>query len=78
MLVFKDEMAIMDRTAIKGRRIIIPASLQEEAINQLHVNYVGIEKTGMLACKSIYWINMNADIEEAIKSYSTCLDHQVT
>ena len=34
-----------------------------------------IEKRRMLACDSIYWINMHTDIEEAIKSCPTHLDH---
>ena len=55
--------------------IIIHTSLQDKAIKQLHVSHMGIENTRLLACESIYWINMNDDIE-AIKSYSTCLSYQ--
>ena len=32
----------------------------------------------MLAYESIYQSNMNADVEETIKSCHTCLDHQAT
>ena len=28
------------------------------------------EKTGLLAHKSIYWININTDVEETVKNYS--------
>ena len=39
-----DEIEIIDRIAIKGRRIIIPVSLQDEAINQVHINCMGMER----------------------------------
>ena len=37
---------------------------------------MGIEETRLLACKSIYWIGINADIETHIKNFSTCLEFQ--
>ena len=39
---------------------------------------MGIEETKILACKSVYWICMNADIENHITNCSTCLDFQQT
>ena len=45
-----------------------PTLLQGKAINQLQINDMDIKKTRMQACGLIYWIKMNAYIEEAIKS----------
>ena len=42
-------------------------------MKQVHSNHTGIEKTRQLVNKSVYWVNMNAYIENAIKQYSTCL-----
>ena len=53
---------------MKGRSIIIPMSLQERALEQLHVNHMDIEKTRFLACQSIYGNNISADIENAINT----------
>ena len=39
---------------------------------------MGIEKTKLLACESIYWVNSNDDIENYIKNYATCLTFQQT
>ena len=61
-------IAIKNDITMKGRRIIIPAALQDKALKQLHLKHVGIVKTGLLACESIYWINKNADIEETVKN----------
>ena len=76
--LFRDEIVFIDRIVIKGKRIIVPASLQDEALKQLHINHMGIEKTRKLACKLIYWANMNADIEETIKNWLTSYNFQAT
>ena len=59
---------IIDGIALKGKIIIIiPALLQEKALKQLHIKHIVIAKTRLLAHKSIYWINMNADTEDTVK-----------
>ena len=61
---------------MKGRHVIIPEILKTQALDQLYVSHMGIEK--LLACESIYWVNVNDDIENFIKSCSTCLTFQQT
>ena len=58
---FRDEMAIIDSIVMKGRRIIIPAVLQNQQLKHL------LLKTRLLICKTICGVNMNADIEEIVK-----------
>ena len=53
---------------MKGRHILVPEVLQQWALQQLHINHMDIEKTKLLTCKSIYWIGMNADIENHIQT----------
>ena len=48
---------------MKGRRIVVLAYLQDRTIKKLHLNHIGIEKTRLLVCESIYWVNMNVNIE---------------
>ena len=64
---FRDELAVIDDVVMKGRSIIIPEALKQQALNQLHINHMGIEKTKLLAHESIYWFNVNNDIERYIK-----------
>ena len=57
-------MAVIDGVILKRRHIVIPEVLQKGALQQLHINHMGIEKKNkLLACKSIYWIGMKVDIE---------------
>ena len=59
---YKDELAVINGIMLKGRHIIIPKSLRQQVLNQLHINHMGIEKTKLLACKCVYWPSINATI----------------
>ena len=56
---------------MKSRRRLIPVSPQKTVLHQLHTNHMGIEKTRLLVHESIYWININDDIENVIDFQST-------
>ena len=56
----------------------IPEILKTQALDQLHINHMAIEKTKLLAHESIYWVNINDDIENFIKHCTTCLTFQQT
>ena len=73
---FQDDMAIIDRVMIKGRFIVIPDKLQKQVLQQLHINHMGMEKTKLLAHKSISWPGINSDIEKYIKNCSTYIEFQ--
>ena len=75
---YRDELAVTDGIMLKGRHIIIPTSLKQQVLDKLHANHMGIEKTKLLTCESVYWSNINADIEKYIKSCATCLEFQQT
>ena len=47
---YRDELAVIDGIILKGKCIIIPNSLREQVLNQLHTNHMGIESTKLLAC----------------------------
>ena len=63
---FRGKIAVIGGIVIKGRIIIVLVTLQDRALKQLHLNHVGMEKTQLLACESMYWIRLNSDIEEMI------------
>ena len=64
---YRDELAVIDGIILKGRHIVIPNSLRQQVLGQLHTNHMGIEKKKLLACESVYWSSINADIEDCIK-----------
>ena len=75
---YKDDLAVIGGIVMKGRCIIIPKMLKQQALNQVHGNHMGMEKMKLLVCKSIYWVNINNDVDNYVKNYSTCLVFQQT
>ena len=61
---FRDNMLVSDGIVMKSR-IAIPTSLQQRRLEQLHINYMGIERAKLLAKESMYLVNINADIKTA-------------
>ena len=64
---YKDDLAVIHGVVIKGRCISIPEMLKHQALDQLHVNHMGIEKTKILMYESVYWVNINNYIENHVK-----------
>ena len=61
-------MAVIDGVIPNGRCVVIPESLKKKTgIRTILFNHMGIEKTTLMACESIYWTNINDDIEKHIK-----------
>ena len=50
---YRDELVVIDDVLLKGRCIIIPDSLKQQVLTQLHINHMGIEKIKLLARESI-------------------------
>ena len=40
---YKDNLAVIDGVVTKGRCVIVPESLKQQALDQLHVNHMGIK-----------------------------------
>ena len=51
---FHDDMVVVDSIVMKGRRTVVPVPLQQEALEQLHINDRGIEKMRLVARESVY------------------------
>ena len=51
---------------MKDKQIIIPAEIKHQVLDQLHLNHMGIKKK-LLMCKSVYWVDINTDIEKHVK-----------
>ena len=41
-------IAVIDRVILKGRCIVISNTLQKQALEQFHINYIGMEKQNFL------------------------------
>ena len=57
-------------------RFVIPKLLQPEVLNQLHYVHQDAEKCKLRAKGSVFWANINVDIEETVKMCSPCQHNQ--
>ena len=73
--LIRQELAMINGVAIKGKRIIISSQLKMQILSQLHNNQMEIEKMSLLVCEFVYWVNMNTDIQNTVQ---TCLEFQNT
>ena len=64
--MFWDDMAVIEGVILKNRHIVV-LKHKKQALEQLHVNHIGIEKAELLACESIPCTGMNNDTENHIK-----------
>ena len=72
---YRDNQAVLDGIVIKGRGIIVPQELMKQVLDQLHLNHMAIKKN-LLIRESVYWVNINNDIENHVKNCNTCLEFQ--
>ena len=73
---FWDELAIEDSLLLKGHRIITPQSFQSEIPVKLHTSHQRTEKTKLSARTSVFWRNLNRDIDDLTHSCAVCQEFQ--
>ena len=62
------ELSILDGLVLKGTRIIVPKSCQDELLTKLHEGHFGVDRTKLCARDSVYWPHINRDIKDLVKS----------
>ncbi|XP_063894989.1 uncharacterized protein K02A2.6-like [Helicoverpa armigera] len=55
-----------------GYRMVVPVSLQNIVLKQLHSSHMGIVKTKSLARSYVWWPNIDAAVEDMCKQCETC------
>ena len=73
---FRDELAMEAGVIFKGKQVLIPETMHDDILKKLHEAHQGIEKTRKLARESVYWLNINKDIETMCKTCETCQKYQ--
>lgn len=68
----RNEIYVSDDLVYYQDRIIIPKSLREKVLVDLHEGHMGITKTLRFAKESVYWPSLNVSIENLINSCEEC------
>ena len=72
----RHELTMITGIVMTGKSIIIPCLLQKQITEQLHSTHMGTANTQPIMRESVYWINMNTDIQQTVKQCSKCLKYQ--
>ena len=55
-----------------GNRLVVPQSMREETIKQLHSTHQGIEKARLAAKESFFWPGISSDLKNAVERCEAC------
>eukprot|EP00118_Oscarella_pearsei_P024180 m.300985 g.300985 ORF g.300985 m.300985 type:complete len:663 (+) comp40804_c0_seq14:1019-3007(+) len=68
----KDEFTVEDGCLFRGVRLVIPPSLQEEILEELHASHPGVVRMKNLARLHVWWPGIDRQIERVVRNCSGC------
>ncbi|XP_055584821.1 uncharacterized protein K02A2.6-like [Uranotaenia lowii] len=68
----KDSFFEIEECVMFLDRIVIPATLREAVLRQLHVGHPGMQRMKSIARSYVYWSNIDCDIEDFVRKCSSC------
>ena len=71
-----DELSVENGMLLKGERIVIRRSLQQDILQQIHAGHQGAEKCQLRARSCVFWTSMNTDIDKEVHQCATCQEYQ--
>ena len=74
---YQDELNILDGLILKVTHIVIPNQCKNEILNQLHEGLFVIDCTKLKAHDSVYWPQINRNIENLVKTCDICQENSL-
>ena len=65
-------LTVHDGLLLRGKQLVIPASLRTDVLRHLHDGHQGITKTRENANSSVWWPGLSKDIEKTVKNCVIC------
>ena len=72
----RDELSLQDGCLLWGTRVIVPPTLRQEVMSELHADHSGSSRMKELARSYIWWPNLDRDLENVSASCEICLQHR--
>nr|XP_033495922.1 uncharacterized protein K02A2.6-like [Epinephelus lanceolatus] len=72
----QQELSVQDGCVLWGARIVIPEKGRAPMMEQLHQSHPGMSRMKGLARSYMWWPHMDNDIENKVKSCTTCQEHR--
>ena len=68
----RGNLTVHDGLLLRGRQLVIPASLRTDVLRHLHDGHQGITKTRENASSSVWWPGLSTDIEKTVRNCVIC------
>ena len=68
----RDLLSTEDDLIIMSERIVIPSTMQQSILENIHTGHQGVTKSQLLAKSVVYWPDINRNIEHFVQSCETC------
>ena len=69
---YRDELSVYDGPIFRGERLVIPKALRFQSMNELHSSHIVVNGRLRRARESLFWSNINAEINEYILQCKIC------
>ena len=73
---YRDELAIEDGLIVKCECIVIPRSMIQDILEQLHSAHQGGEKMKLRARSTVFWTGITKDIDNTVSRCTQCPESQ--
>lgn len=74
---FAEEMFFQGEILVRGHRVILPASLQQSAIEITHLSHAGVNTMKRALRERVWWSGLDADVETYVKKCKSCTQMSV-
>lgn len=72
------EISIENNILMWGYRVLIPTKFRNQLLDEIHGSHNGVVRMKALARQYFWWPNLDADIENYVKSCNACMTHSKT
>ena len=73
---FRDELTVESGILMKNSKVLIPETLKQKYLKQIHQGHQGIEACRSRAREFIFWVNINSDLKEMVEKCDICQSQQ--
>ena len=73
---FRDELTVESGILMKNSKVLIPGSLKQKYLKQIHQGHQGIEACRSRAREFVFWVNINSDLKEMVEKCDICQSQQ--
>jgi len=70
------QLTVQDGCILRGCRVVIPRSLHQNVLAELHSSHIGVVKMKSLARNYCWWKGIDNEIERYVSSCKNCADHR--